>query len=324
MPDPQGFEREYLLNWTSSDGDWFYTVFAREPRKFVKPEIPLLRKSPILRGWDFGQRHPAVTWSQIGPDGRFRVLRNLLVPDIDIHSFRDLVLYLSGQDLVPGAPKEVQLMQLERRERAIEALELLKSDPPLWEGLDDKDKELVPELRIPFFPPGCRFMDYAGQEATQHRSYYSSDGERCDAEVLGTAGINLNMLWQPVSYGVRIIRRMLLEHIDGKGPGMLVDARCEDFIDGMAGGLVWPKGTTANPEPDDDAPWKDGYYEHLHDCVRYTVVNVLGSAEELQRIQEAATPVRETPKPTVAEQVGPTVQSNEVMYDRWSPEDEDW
>jgi hypothetical protein len=318
MPDPQGFQREFLLNWTVSEGDWFYPNFAREPQRWVA-EVPFSPKLPVLRGWDFGYRVPACTWSQLGPDGRLRVLRSLIVNDIDTHSFRDLVMFLSGQDLVVGAPPEKQIRQLERRPRAIEELVKLEKEPLIWESWSNE----LEEMGIPWFPRGTRFLDYSGTEATQLKSFYSTEGERCDAEVLASAGINLNMLWQPVSYGVRIIRRMLLDHTDGHGPGLLLHPWCEDLINGMAGGLVWPKGTERHPVIDDDEPWKDGYFDNIHDALRYTVVNIIGSAEAVDEIQRSE-PRREDPSPEEKYMEDVTaVESNELAFDKWNPLDDE-
>jgi hypothetical protein len=245
-----------------------------------------------------------------------------MVEDIDTHSFRDLVMFLSGQELVLGAPPERQVRQLERRPRALEELAKLEHEPLLWEGW----KGATPQMDIPWFPRGTRYMDYAGKEAEMRKSFYSTEGERCDAEVLASAGINLQMLWQPVSYGVKIIRRMLLDHTDGQGPGLLFHPWAEDLINGMAGGLVWPKGTERQPEIDEGAPWKDGFFEHPHDCLRYTVVNVLGSAEDVEKFQRVE-PVRSEPSPGEKAMEDETlIASNELLFDKWNPldDEEEW
>lgn len=329
MVDETGFQREYLLNWTSAEGDWFYPVVARAPDKYIDLETPFFPYLPVFRGWDFGFRHPSCVWSQLGPDGRLRVLRDIVPADIDTHSFRDLVLFLSGQDLVVGAPPEAQIEALQRRPRAIEELVALEREPPLFDGAAG-----VPNLRpykIPFFPRGTRFLDFSGPEATKVQTFESEKGEKCDRDVLAAAGINLHMLWKPVSYGCRIIRRLLLAHRDGLGPGILFDARAENILNAFAGGLVWPKGTERQPEIDKDEPWKDGFFEHCHDALRYTVVNVIDSVEAIEAMQKPAKeppgsnrfsdmPKNRQPQAATVAKGNQTLRALELTIDIWSPE----
>lgn len=56
--------------------------------KALHPENHL----PILRGWDFGRRHPCVAMAQLTETGAFRVLDSILGDNEDLYVFSDRVL----------------------------------------------------------------------------------------------------------------------------------------------------------------------------------------------------------------------------------------
>ena len=100
MPDDRSLRREYLLDWASAEGDSFYPNFSNAPERYVSTRRAAFNpKLPVYRGFDFGFRFPACIWMQVYPSGRVAVLRDVLPSDIDTYSFRDLVLFLSGQSL---------------------------------------------------------------------------------------------------------------------------------------------------------------------------------------------------------------------------------
>jgi hypothetical protein len=71
---------------TEVDGEAVFSDFDPEKHVGVIEED---RTLPMLRSVDFGQRHPAVTWSQLHGDGRFVVLRELCPRSIrqdDLHA----------------------------------------------------------------------------------------------------------------------------------------------------------------------------------------------------------------------------------------------
>lgn len=97
-----GFEgrdwlREMEIDFGAYKGEPVYPQF--DPNDAVKvtkfnPHIPL------LRGWDFGYRHPACVWAQLWPDGTLAYLHELYptlnreeVPGIATGPFADLVLH---------------------------------------------------------------------------------------------------------------------------------------------------------------------------------------------------------------------------------------
>jgi len=57
--------------------------------------IEPIKGIPIIRGWDFGRRHPCVVFAQLDELGRFRIYRTILGENKDIYEFTDTVLSAS-------------------------------------------------------------------------------------------------------------------------------------------------------------------------------------------------------------------------------------
>jgi hypothetical protein len=265
------FRREYLRDWMSAAGQSFYPEFMERPERYIRAATGLLRDLPVIRGWDFGYRRPACVWLQFSPkSGRVWVLRELLGQNIDTHSFRDLVLYLSGE-------RDIEF--LKRRPKAIERVNAIREDrrlppPPWFDGSGGP----------------VHFIDYAGPEALQRRAAVEGeDAARADAEVLAQEGIRLGVYHTTVKAREQICRRLLLTRPDGH-PGMLLDPACRDLVLGLGGRIAYKRPTRDNPMPDE--PAKDGYYEHLHDALGYALVNVVPVAEELPSAPVHARPQR--------------------------------
>jgi hypothetical protein len=252
-PSHHAYLREYELDWSSPAGNPFYDTFAADPAKYVHP-LKQLISAPVYRAWDFGYRHPAVVFFQVSQSKRLWVIRECMPAGIDSHSFRDLILYLSGQ---------VEYDALVRRPRALEWLAELGRMRKV-----DETWRAIPEP--PWFGQSTQFVDVSGPEATKISATVATESkEKSDAEILASGGINLQMTWQRIEDGENIIRRLLLDAPDGL-PGMLIDPACPLLIGGMKGGIAFPKPTKAVPIP--VKPHKDGFFENLHDCLRYGVV----------------------------------------------------
>lgn len=258
-PQDRDWQREMKRNWTVASGDAFFPEFQLKPEIFLHP-IKSLLPSPVARGWDFGFRCPSCVWMQLAPSGRVAFLREIVPEQIDIHNFRDLVLYLSG---------ELEYRQLERRarRRAIEIVELIlaKNEYP-WTDYPDP----------PWFE-NMRFIDFAGHEATATRSITGEAKERNDAEVLQNGGIELWSQFVRPSAREYVFRRMMGLWPDG-WPGMLLDSTCVVFYDCLNGGLCYPKPTKMVPQPMDPQP--DGYYENIYDAAGYSLSNLVAVTEE--------------------------------------------
>lgn len=219
----------------------------------------LLEGQPIIRGWDFGYRRPACVWMQYSPKaGRVWLLRELLGQNIDTHSFRDLVLYLSGE-----RPIEYLL----RRPTAVAWVNALRANP-----------KLPPPPWFDTTGAALQFLDYGGPEALQRRAAVEGeDAARVDADILAEEGIRLGAYHTTVKAREKIIRRLLMARPDGDR-GLWIDPACRDLTLGLGGRITFKKASNADPLP--DGPAADGYYEHLHDALGYALTNIVPATEE--------------------------------------------
>jgi hypothetical protein len=217
MPDERSFRREYLLDWTSADGDVFYPDFAERPEAYVNPNVEFNPEWPVHRGFDFGFRRPACIWTQLNPhNGQVVILHDLLPSGIDTYSFRNLVMFLSGETLRPGKDYSVdlELRELAKRPRAYSLLHKIAKAPPWWAPAGDPRP-----YPIPFFPPGTHFFNYSGTEALKVSATVDSEKkERTDAEVFQSGGIILDMSYQSIEAGETLIRKQL--HFANNTPGL--------------------------------------------------------------------------------------------------------
>ncbi len=260
---------------------------------FIRRAPGLIDGQPVIRGWDFGYRRPACVWLQYSPRaGRVWVLRELLGQNIDTHSFRDLVLYLSG---------ERSMEYLLRRPTAVAWVNALRLNP-----------RMPPPPWFDTTGSALQFLDYAGPEALQRRAAVEGeDAARVDADILGEEGVRLGVYHTTVKAREKVIRRLLMTRPDG-ARGIFIDPACKDLALGLGGRITFKKASSEDPLP--DGPAKDGYYEHLHDALGYALTNVVPATEERQ------------PDPPAMQWQGrervpapPTdgVACNEIMVDRW-------
>lgn len=268
FPSENDWRREFKRDWTSASGAAYYPEFAAQPHRYIRACTSLLA-GPVYRGWDFGFWRPACVWFQFSrATNRAWVLREVM-PDmsstrgIDTHSFRDLVLYLSGQ---------ITLDSLAARPLAMAWVKKIQDDPklpnPPWFTAD------------PSSP--IQWEDYAGPEAL--RPSASVEGEasaRTDKAILEAAGIRLNVFASAPSARGAVMRRLLHFYSDG-WPGILFDPACPIMIETMNGGLAFAKPKPGELTSDD--PAKNGYHDNIHDALGYGIVNVASAVQPSDRI----------------------------------------
>ena len=274
-PDLATFQREFCLDWSSSSGLPFYPEFLRAhhlDKGYYIRNFETKKGAVIVRGWDFGRRRPAVVWFQVVDGYRVQVLQELMPEDIDVHSLRELIMFASGQIPINDG-------HLMRRPRAMDYIQ----------------KYAEGQNAMPWFDLATRFMDFSGPESLRLSELAGEAGERNAYEVLQDRNIQLDPQPQRVSAGEYIISRLILAHPDGKGPGLMLRPHCHILIRGLAGGLTHSKGVANKPAA--DTVNKDGYFEHLHDALRYGVVGVIPVTEGIldaslrtNRLLEAAQP----------------------------------
>ena len=78
-----------------------------------------------------------------------------------------------------------------------------------------------------------------------------------------------------------LIDQRLAMLING-APAILIHPRCKTLIEGLLGGYHWPVRTDSQPfSKKHEAPYRDGFFDHLVNCFEFIVVNSFGSGNSL-------------------------------------------
>lgn len=266
--DHRLFLREIMRDWGSAAGNPFYPEYQLHggDKTHVRRCPGLLQGQPVLRGWDFGERHPACVWAQYDPTGRrIWVLRELMLPEQDayfnIRTFRDLVLFLSGE-----------LPFIECGQAVRDLITRLEND-------DHYGKLPMPWFRNEGAVP-IQWLDFSGTEANQPAGAVAQDSlEQTKADVLAGRGVYLTQQYGAVRSGADLMRDLLALGADGWS-NCLIDPACPIVRDALKTHVTYETGTPQRPER--EIPRKDGFYEHLHEALLYTlpsVVPVAGTRE---------------------------------------------
>ena len=132
------------------------------------------------------------------------------------------------------------------------------------------------------------FQDYSiicyGDPAGEQKTDKS---EETSVQILRSKGFNVTST--PSTYRDRkeIIEGKLTTLIDGL-PALLVDTSCKTVIDGFLGGYHYPmiqqgqQWTTIKTE----APYRDGWYEHILNSLEYIAVNIFKPVKRAARTSE--------------------------------------
>jgi hypothetical protein len=268
-----------LLDWTAPSGAAYYSEYQTNggDDRYTRPAPGLVGRSPVvLRGWDFGVRRPGVVFAQWDAAmRRLWVLREMMPGfwdssadtdyGIDVRSFRDAVLFLSGQI----------------------GMDVLRERPPAMD-LINRIAE-TPEYPLPPWfgnAANVRFVDFAlGREV--NRRLESEEQLLTYAGILAESGIFINEVSDDWATRETVMRELLTVRPDG-WPGLILDPLCPILIRGLNGGIQYHKKTKLNSLPEKAA--RDGYFEHLHDCVNYIAVSV-SSPIIHKESQQVAAPV---------------------------------
>ncbi len=260
--DAQQRSREIFNSWESAAGSSFYPEYQLfgGHKTHVRRATALLRDQPIRRGWDFGPRHPACVWAQYDPaTDRDWILRTLMPPLAETdgyhnaYTFRDLVLWLSGQ-----LPYEALSTAVRERIRAMEMDPVYGKLPMPW----------FATLAHPF-----RWLDFSGTEANNPATGIAENSDEVvQADILASRGVYLTQHYGAVASGSPILRRLLMSRPDGLA-GVLLDPMNEELIEGLSGAIVYQEPT--KEQLIRDRPKKDGYFEHPHEAYLYSLVSVV-------------------------------------------------
>lgn len=116
--------------------------------------------------------------------------------------------------------------------------------------------------------------DYGDPAARQKKDTGSTLG------ILHREGITLRyIVGVTVRAGIRSVRKRL-ETLISASPAIQFDRNCRVLIAGLRGGYRLEEN---NPE----TPYKDGYYEHVQDALRYGVVNLFGAIGDNMHFHQA-------------------------------------
>lgn len=250
--------REYLLDRNTPAGEAFYFEFNDNGGRpmYVVPAQGLLYTQHVSRSFDFGVRRPACVWYQYDPQlDLLWYLYEFMAQECGTHDFRDTVLYLSGQ--IP--------------------YEELRGDAKYWAD-EVQAREWNPPG--PWFAPGTKFIDFAGNEAFRRQAAAMRNPEETtDADIMAAGGIHLVEWNGPVLGRTKVLRRLLKVRENGY-PGVLFNPACEELIRAFSGALTFHPPTEEDPIP--NKPRKDGHFDNLHDAATYGPAHEI-SAEDRPR-----------------------------------------
>jgi hypothetical protein len=268
-PDQRLFAREVLRDWSSAAGTPYFPEWQLYggDEAHIQKSTGLLIGAPIIRGWDFGRRNPAVIWAQYDPTiRRWWQLRELMLTGLSIYTFRDIVLYASGQ---------LQYEELSETQK----MWVKELGTQRQEKIDAGD---TPPPALPFFrsPYPIRFIDFSGSEASHKRSEVPEEVEEItNAMILEKRGIYLTQKHNADISGGPILRDLLAPRPDG-APGFVVDPACPITAEGIGSMVSFKKPTPNDPHP--EGYRKDGYYDHILEATMYALAGVVEVAEEVE------------------------------------------
>ncbi len=115
-----------------------------------------------------------------------------------------------------------------------------------------------------FFPACERVQDIGDIAVKQRKDTGSALGQ------LYKEGITLLFQHQSIERGMKLLRKQFEILIDGK-PAIIIDKKqCPILISALSGGYHFKENGTE--------PFKDGYYDHLPDALRYGIVGTIEPA----------------------------------------------
>lgn len=128
--------------------------------------------------------------------------------------------------------------------------------------------------------PGATFRDYGDPAGAQR----NDRSERTSIQILKDLfGIKVKTRPSEIKQGIDLIRVHLLARSDGR-PGIVVDpGACPLLSYGFARAYI-------RDEKDPEKPFKDGYYDHLFDALRYMGIHVLKTPKRTRQAQRPDTP----------------------------------
>lgn len=116
------------------------------------------------------------------------------------------------------------------------------------------------------FPGVDQWEDYCDPAGAQH-----SDKGQSSVQMLIECGIQPRYRVTKIEEGLTLMRG-LISRIQNGRPALQVHPRCKVLVEGFLGGYHYPPEREGKTSA--ESPWKDGYYDHLQDALRYVIVNI--------------------------------------------------
>jgi hypothetical protein len=123
--------------------------------------------------------------------------------------------------------------------------------------------------------PDMKWTHYGDPACMQH----NDKSEKTSWQVCNSKGFNIKCRQSTYRERKEIIDGKLSKIINGK-PTLLVDKTCRVVIDGLLGGYHYPERKPGQSNAESfEAPFRDGYYEHLCNTIEYFAVNMFRPVE---------------------------------------------
>lgn len=120
--------------------------------------------------------------------------------------------------------------------------------------------------------PNAKYLDYCDPAGHQK----SDKADFTSVEVLNALGVFPASKASHIVEGIEIMRQRMMRRNDGLY-GLLVHPRCTITIDACKGGYRYAE--TKEGQEQKEEPLKDGYFDHITDCIRYIVINSMEVAQ---------------------------------------------
>ena len=132
--------------------------------------------------------------------------------------------------------------------------------------------------------PEAKCLDYGDPAGAQE-----SDKGATTTILLDTFKIKLVYRFSFIEEGTKMIDQKLMMQADGT-PGLLIDPCNKDLLNGFESGYVLDTGAGGKDNEGrlNNAPKKDGWYEHVMDALRYGIVNIFTMMPDSQSDKDRA------------------------------------
>jgi len=148
--------------------------------------------------------------------------------------------------------------------------------------LDDFAKKIVSIRNRKW--PGAEFLDYCDP----HGRNRDDRGNKTSIDILKDNGVHPRFKDTAVTYGINIMAELLTRFAPKtKQPSLIVDGSNAQLVaDAFHIGYVQDPRYDEEQKPDMLVPFKDGFYDHAMDALRYILVHLRGDARQRKGLRK--------------------------------------